>query len=129
MLQKEPVPHTFVFKISSKGEIMIKISFSYPYTENARFDHDYYQQTHMKLVSDRLSPMGLIQYGIETGLSGGAPGTNPIYTATGYIIFNTQQEFQAVMEAHGEEILKDIPNFTDINPVVNVSNISEWKCT
>ena len=53
---------------------MIKASFFYPNKDGAKFDHQYFQETHIgKLVKDRWSPMGMKEFGVEKGLGGGAP--------------------------------------------------------
>lgn len=102
---------------------MVKISFSYPYQDNAKFDHEYFHKSHMKLVSDRWSPMGMVSYGVEKGLSGGDPGSNPTYIASAYVIFNVIEDFQKALEAHGGDIVGDVPNYTDLQPVIQVNEI------
>jgi uncharacterized protein (TIGR02118 family) len=63
---------------------MIKISILYAGGEGKTFDMDYYRTKHM--------PMGLPLVGpackkieIEKGLSGGDPGSAPIYVAIGHL--------------------------------------------
>ena len=58
---------------------MIKVSVMYPYTEGARFDHDYYRDTHMPLLKARMGD-ACKSYTIDKGLAGGAPGTPVSYT-------------------------------------------------
>ena len=103
---------------------MIKVSFFYPNKDGARFDHQYFQKNHMgKLVNDRWSPMGLKQFGVEKGLAGGAPGAPAPYVASAYVVFDSVEAFQKAFAAHGEEIVADIKNYTDLEPIVQVSEI------
>ena len=103
---------------------MIKASFFYPNKDGAKFDHQYFQETHIgKLVKDRWSPMGMKEFGAEKGLGGGTPGSPAPYVATGYVVFETVEEFGKAMEAHGAEIVADIKNYTDLEPIVQVSEI------
>lgn len=55
---------------------MIKVSVMYPYTEGARFDHDYYRDKHMPLLKARMGD-ACKSYTIDKGLAGGAPGAKP----------------------------------------------------
>jgi uncharacterized protein (TIGR02118 family) len=103
---------------------MVCISVFYPNSPGKRFDHDYYAQTHMPLVMDRLKSLGLIRYEIDTGLAGGAPGSPPPFTCTGRLYFNTLEEFQTALATHGPEILSDVPNYTDIELQIQVSQMA-----
>jgi uncharacterized protein (TIGR02118 family) len=37
--------------------------------------------------------------------------------------FDSLESFQEAVDAHGEEIFGDIPNFTDLTPTVQVSEV------
>ena len=103
---------------------MIRVNFYYPNQDGAKFDHQYFQETHIgKLVNDRWSPMGMKEFGVEKGLAGGAPGSPAPYVAAAYVVFETVEAFQAAFAAHGTEIVADIKNYTDLEPIVQVSEI------
>jgi len=51
------------------------------------------------------------------------PGSPPIYVAMGHILFDSVEEFQRAIEPHMEAILADIPNYTDILPAVQISEV------
>lgn len=57
-------------------EFIIKVRVLYPYKENARFNHDYYRDTHLPLVRSLMGD-GLKKFTIDKGVSGGLPGTPP----------------------------------------------------
>ncbi|MEZ5649567.1 MAG: EthD family reductase [Burkholderiaceae bacterium] len=101
---------------------MIKVSVMYPNKEGARFDHDYYRDKHMPLVKERLGD-ACAYYTVDKGLAGGAPGQGPVYIAMCHIFCHTAQGFQAGMAKHGAEIMGDIPNYTDLAPVIQVSDV------
>ena len=62
-------------------------------------------------------------YTVEKGLAGGAPGTPPAFVAMCALICDSAEGFQTAMQAHGAEILGDIANYTDIAPVLQVSEV------
>ena len=99
---------------------MIKVTVMYPYAEGARFDHDYYRERHMPLAKARLGN-ACAYYTVDKGLAGGAPGTPPAYVAMCAFICESADAFQAAMKQHGAEILADIVNYTDIAPVLQIS--------
>ena len=101
---------------------MIKVSVMYPYAEGARFDHTYYRDQHMPMVKAMLGG-ACAYYTVEKGLAGGAPGTPPAYVAMCALICDSVEAFQAAMKQHGAEILGDIANYTDIAPVLQISEV------
>lgn len=101
---------------------MIKVSVMYPYTEGARFDYDYYCNTHMPMVRDTLGD-ALKGTGVEKGLGGGAPGQPPVHTCIGYLLFDSMESFGAAFGPAAGKLAKDTPNYTDITPVVQITEI------
>lgn len=101
---------------------MIKVTVMYPYTEGARFDHAYYRERHMPLVKARLGS-ACAYYTIDKGLAGIAPGEPPAFVAMCAFICDSDEGYEAAIQPHRAEILGDIPNYTDITPVVQVSEI------
>ncbi|MEV8469815.1 EthD family reductase [Ralstonia sp. UNC404CL21Col] len=101
---------------------MIKVTVMYPYAEGARFDHTYYRERHMPLVKARLGN-ACAYYTVDKGLAGGAPGTPPAYVAMCAFICESVEAYEAAIQPHRAEILGDIPNYTDIAPVLQISEI------
>jgi uncharacterized protein (TIGR02118 family) len=106
---------------------MVCISVFYPASPGKNFDHDYYAQSHMPMVMDRCKSQGIIRYEIDKGLAGGAPGSSAPFIAVGRLYFNTVEEFQGAIGAHGSEILGDVPNYTDIEPQIQVSQMASGQ--
>jgi len=101
---------------------MIKVSVLYPAGQNTKFDMDYYCKSHMPMVREKLGA-ACKNTAVEQGLGGGEPGSPPTYTAMGHLYFDSVGEFQAAFAPHAKEIMADIPNYTNIQPVLQVSEV------
>jgi uncharacterized protein (TIGR02118 family) len=102
---------------------MVRISVLYPNEAGKKFDTDYYKNRHMTLVGERLRSFGLIRTEVDKGLAGGAPGAPAPYVCIGHVYFNSVQDFQKGMGTHGKEIMADIPNYTNIAPIIQISEV------
>ena len=102
---------------------MIRASILYAQKEGGKFDHAYYKDKHMPLVQKRLGNLGLIRLEIDRGLAGGVPGTPAPFACIGHLYFNSVADFQKAMEKHGAELRGDVPNFTNLTPQVQISEI------
>jgi uncharacterized protein (TIGR02118 family) len=101
---------------------MINVAVQYPRTEGARFDMDYYCNKHIPLVAERCGD-ALKGATILEGLSGGMGGNPPANVASVNLVFESVDAFAAAMGPHMAEIMGDIPNYTDITPVLEISTI------
>jgi uncharacterized protein (TIGR02118 family) len=99
---------------------MIRVSAMYPPSE--KFDHDYYVNNHMKMVQDRIGD-ALLKFEVDRGVAGGAPGSPAPYAAIGHLYFNSVQEFAQAFGQHAGEIMGDVPNFTDAQGQIQISEI------
>ena len=103
---------------------MIKVTVLYPNGEGKTFDMDYYSNKHMTLVKTLLGDsVKLIS--IDKGLASGTPDTPVPYLAIGYLYFDTMSAFQNSMGPASEKLMADIPNFTNIQPVVQISEVQQ----
>jgi len=102
---------------------MIKVSVLYPNEEGKKFDMDYYTGKHMPLVHSRMDSMGLLRTEVEKGVSGADPSAPAPFVAIGVLYFNTVEEVHEVFKTHGREVMGDIPNYTDISPQIQISEI------
>jgi len=101
---------------------MIKVSVMYPNTPGARFDHEYYRDHHMPLVKARMGE-GCSFYTVDKGLSGMGPGEPALYVGMCHIYSPSVEVFQATFGPHVAEIMADIPNYTDLSPLVQISEV------
>jgi uncharacterized protein (TIGR02118 family) len=102
---------------------MIRVSVLYATGDGKTFDHDYYVNKHMTLVRERLGGLGLRRLEVDRGIAGGAPGAPAPYTCAGHLYFDSVEAFRAAMKPHGKELFADVPNFTDIQPLLQISEI------
>lgn len=101
---------------------MIKVSVFYPNGPQAKFDMDYYCNRHIPLVQ-RLVGAALRATAVEKGLTGAAPGLAPSFIALGHLTFDSVESFQASFAAHSKEIVGDVPNYTNTQPIIQLSEI------
>lgn len=101
---------------------MIKVSVMYPNEPGARFDHDYYRDTHMPMVQRKLGA-ACTHYTVDKGIAGGTPGSAPTYVGMCHIFSDSIESFQAGMGPHAAEIFADIKNYTDLSPVMQISEV------
>jgi uncharacterized protein (TIGR02118 family) len=101
---------------------VIKVSVFYPHREGARFDMGYYLAKHIPMVREKMA--GAIRgMGVEQGISGGAPGAPLPYRVIAHMAFDSIEAYQAAFGAHAQAILADVPHYTDLEPVVQISEV------
>lgn len=101
---------------------MIKVSVMYPNAPGAKFDHEYYREKHMPMVKARMGNH-CKYYTVDKGLAGGAPDAPATYIAMGHLFCDSVESFEAGFGPHSEEILGDIPNYTNQTPVIQTSEV------
>ena len=103
---------------------MIKISILYPNDKGSRFDLRYYVETHMPRSIELLSAHpGFKGVSVEHGLGGAMPGTNAAYIAMCHFQFDSIESFMAAFTPHATELQGDMPNYTDIEPVIQFNEV------
>ena len=105
---------------SKKG--MIKVTILYPNGDGKTFDMDYYSNKHMPMVASLFGD-ALQWYAIDKGIAGRTPDEPIPYLAIGYFYFNKLSAYQNSFGPNAEKILNDIPNYTNIQPVVQISEV------
>jgi uncharacterized protein (TIGR02118 family) len=101
---------------------MIKVSVFYPYEEGKKFNMEYYCNKHIPMVQQKLGT-ALKSRAVEQGLGGGAPGSPPTYIAMGHLYFDSVEAFQTAFGPHAASIMGDVPNYTDIQPTIQISEV------
>ena len=76
----------------------------------------------MPLVASRMGEH-CKSWTVDKGLAGGAPGQDATYVAMCHIYCESPEAFQAGFGPHAKEILSDIPNYTDLQPVIQMSEV------
>jgi len=101
---------------------MIKVSVLYPNEEGKKFDMDYYCNSHIPMVQQKLG--AAVKGGaVDQGLSGAEPGSPATYVAMAHLLFDSVEAFQSAFGPHAEAIMADVPNYTDIQPVFQISEV------
>ncbi|MEO7988107.1 MAG: EthD family reductase [Chryseolinea sp.] len=101
---------------------MIKVAILYPNGEGKTFDMDYYSTKHMPLAASLFGD-SLKAMSIDKGLASGTPDTPVPYLAIGYFYFETMSSFRNSMGPHSEKLRADVPNYTNIQPVIQISEV------
>jgi uncharacterized protein (TIGR02118 family) len=101
---------------------MIKLSAFYPNQPDAKFDMEYYIQTHIPMVLARCGADAK-PGGVERALEGGAFGMAAPYCTAGHLLFESREAMERSFGAHIPEILADLPNFTNLQPVLQISEV------
>jgi uncharacterized protein (TIGR02118 family) len=91
---------------------MIKVSVLYPNGDEATFDMDYYRDTHMAIVERTMRPSR-----IEIDHGDDGP-----YMAIGHLYFDSPDHHTEAL-GNMAEAGADIPNFTNVAPVVQTSRV------
>ena len=101
---------------------MIKVTILYPNGDGKTFDMDYYSNKHMPMVASLLGDsLKLLE--IDKGISGRTPEEPIPYLAIGYLYFDRLSAYQNSFGPHAEQIVGDVPNYTNIQPVVQISEV------
>ena len=101
---------------------MIKVSVFYPNKKGGTFDMAYYCDRHIPLVRRLLEP-ALKGTAVEHGLAGATPGSPATYVAMGHLLFETADAFQKAFGPHAAAIMSDIPNYTNTEPIIQISEV------
>ena len=103
---------------------MYKISINYPYSEDNYFDKDYYLKTHIPMVKDALSPLGLKQVEVVFGQAA-IMNKQPRFFAVANMYFEDIPSMGGALQSKGAELTGDIKNFTDVIPFEEISEVAE----
>jgi uncharacterized protein (TIGR02118 family) len=99
---------------------MIIVSVLYP--TGGKFDMNYYLTKHIPMVKQKLGP-ACKRVAVEEGVAGGAPGAPATYVAMAHLTFDSLDVFQSAFGPHADAIMGDIPNYTNAQPIVQISQV------
>ncbi len=101
---------------------MIKVTILYPNSDGKTFDMDYYSNKHMPMLKTLMGDsLKLLE--IDKGISGRTPDEPIPYLAIGYLYFDKLSAYQNSFGPNAEKIVGDIPNYTNIQPIVQISEV------
>jgi uncharacterized protein (TIGR02118 family) len=103
---------------------MIKVTVLYPNNPGSRFDHEYYRTKHIPMVASLLGS-ALRKGEIDRGLASDDGTKPPLFHAIGYLYLDSMEAFGAALGPHATQIMGDIPNYTDVAPSIQYSEVVE----
>jgi uncharacterized protein (TIGR02118 family) len=101
---------------------MIKVSVFYASGDGKHFDIGYYCEKHMPMVQ-RLCGSPLKGMAVERGVSGMTAGSAAPFMAMGHLYFDSVDAFEASFGPHLNKIVGDVPNYTNIQPTIQISEV------
>ena len=108
--------------LKNKQQKMTRLTILYPNIEGKKFDKDYYLNTHMPL-SLKLQGAAVKHVSVEFGFSGGMPQSEPPYTAICNFLYDSFDDFITAFMPHAETLTNDIKNYTDIETIIQFSEV------
>ena len=102
---------------------MIRVTGFYVWREGASFNHEYYNGKHMDLTKELLLSHGLIRLESDQFLLAERPKPGDIVAAS-HAYFETPAIAQKAMAIVGQDLLKDVPNYTTLLPDIKMSKIT-----
>ena len=103
---------------------MIRVTVLFPRTSDSHFDMDYYLSKHVPMTKAKLQGSGIpVEAQVDEGLGTATPGEPAPYAAIGYLLFEKMEDLQNGLTTHGAEIMADIPNFTNVQPQIQIGSI------
>jgi uncharacterized protein (TIGR02118 family) len=101
---------------------MIRVNVLYPNNPGSTFDMHYYLSKHMPMVQQKMGA-ALKGMTVDQGLNGGLPGTEAAHRVIASLLFDSVEAFERVFLPAAAEIQGDIPRYTNIAPVIQVSEV------
>jgi uncharacterized protein (TIGR02118 family) len=103
---------------------MFKVTILYPNGEDKTFDMDYYEKKHMPMVAGFLGK-NLKFYEIDKGIAGRTANDKVPFVAIGYFYINDVAEYNKAIAQNRDAVISDFKNYTNIQPVVQISEIKQ----
>jgi uncharacterized protein (TIGR02118 family) len=99
---------------------MIVVSVMCPKTNQSTFDFNYYVQKHIPMAKARFEEFGSLDVRVMRG-SAMMDGAGPMYALIAEVTFPSQEHLQDALAKYGAEIMADIPNYTNVQPVIQIN--------
>jgi uncharacterized protein (TIGR02118 family) len=100
---------------------MFCVSIAYPKIDGGTFDFEYYARKHIPMLTGLL---GANAVKTETRKGFASPdGSAASFICMANIWIKSVEELQATLATSGKEIMGDIPNFTNIQPIIQIDEV------
>lgn len=94
------------------------VTIIYPNKDGAKFDFDHYMNKHIPVTRKVFGDSIEIHKGISAVDGSPAP-----FICLLKIPISSKEEFLSTMEQHGAELVADIPNYTNVEPIVQFDEV------
>ena len=101
---------------------MVRLTVLYPNKPGSHFDAEYYLNTHMPMAATLLGP-AIKAISVDIGRPGPGPQDTAPFAAICGFTCETLEDFMQAFTPVAHQLRGDIPNYTDIQPVVQISDI------
>ena len=95
----------------------------YPNKDGVQFDFEYYIKKHIPMVSGHLGA-NLVKVEVRQGITSISESIQP-FVCVSTLRINSVEEFHSAMNEHGKEIMGDIPNYTNAEPIIQIDEVIE----
>lgn len=101
---------------------MITFSVIYPCKKGSYFNMEYYCNTHIAIAKKYFGDTckGIV---ILNGKNGWGK-EEPSFSCIAHLFFNSVEEFEKVMQPANKELTEDVKNFTNIEPIAQIDEVS-----
>ncbi len=93
----------------------------YPNTTESMFNLDYYVTQHVPMMERMLKPMGMEEVLVDQALGTPMPYERPPFSVIAHLVFKNHEMMEMCMGQCEADLLKDVPNFTNVAPIVQIS--------
>ena len=101
---------------------MIRVTVLYQNAEGSKFDMQYYCNKHIPMVKQKFGA-ACKRIDVDQGLGGPEPGSKPAFVVIAHVLFDSVDVFQKAFGPHADAIMGDIPNYTDIQPIIQLNEV------
>ena len=104
---------------------MVKVSVLYASKPGTHFDADYYLNVHMPMAV-KLLGSAIKATTADIGIGGEAPGSPAPFAAIACFTCDSVEDFVRAFTPVAGQLQADVPNYTDIVPVIQISNLTTF---
>jgi uncharacterized protein (TIGR02118 family) len=102
---------------------MFRVVIMYPKTNDSHFDMNYYLSHHIPLVREIFNKTSLGKIEIDQGIANAFPDQPVPYASITLFHFEKIEDFQNGMMTRGNEIVGDMPNYTNVQPTIQIDQV------
>ena len=101
---------------------MVRVTALYRNSQDSTFNFDYYVKTHLELTRERMKDFGIGRIEVVKGIEA-LDGQKAPHVCIAHVEFSNIEDLKRGFEAHAEELMADVPNYTNIEPDVQISEV------